>query len=72
MLVDRAEIVRLRELQWGRDVSIPEILPARRNVDPTIPLQWGRDVSIPEITHIKRYELQSLRFNGAGMFPSQK
>ena len=36
-------------LQWGRDVSIPEMLFI--NLFPTFPhrLQWGRDVSIPEI-----------------------
>src|ERR1017187_4958828 len=38
-------------LQWGRDVSIPEIkiLPLlSRNC---VSLQWGRDVSIPEMGH---------------------
>src|ERR1039457_2829049 len=83
-------------LQWGRDVSIPEIscsgwsagrlrfasmgpgcfhprnLRERERRCPNTLLQWGRDVSIPEITLTKRCGAWSLRFNGAGMFPSQK
>ena len=41
--------VALALLQWGRDVSIPEIpRVTASNVPPNL-LQWGRDVSIPEI-----------------------
>src|ERR1035437_5179097 len=37
------------KLQWGRDVSTPE-MPASLQGDPgALSLQWGRDVSIPEI-----------------------
>ena len=36
-------------LQWGRDVSIPEISPITTGVPGLYLLQWGRDVSIPEI-----------------------
>src|ERR1019366_4998457 len=36
-------------LQWGRDVSIPEILHLLTNYEWVVGLQWGRDVSIPEI-----------------------
>ena len=37
-----------------------------------IGLQWGRDVSIPEMPGLMRPLLFLIRFNGAGMFPSQK
>src|ERR1035441_4585798 len=36
-------------LQWGRDVSIPEIFPWFGGKSRVAALQWGRDVSIPEI-----------------------
>src|ERR1035441_9862721 len=36
-------------LQWGRDVSIPEMLAGGTPLVPLLSLQWGRDVSIPEI-----------------------
>src|ERR1017187_1510808 len=39
-------------LQWGRDVSIPEMQSPRPMQPPGLPLQWGRDVSIPEIGHV--------------------
>ena len=59
-------------LQWGRDVSIPEIPPANASPIPAGRLQWGRDVSIPEINwHIPDGRVLA-GFNGAGMFPSQK
>ena len=35
-------------------------------------LQWGRDVSIPEMSSSPRTHRSAHRFNGAGMFPSQK
>src|ERR1035441_7951838 len=35
-------------------------------------LQWGRDVSIPEIMRTRRTWASRPRFNGDGMFPSQK
>ena len=37
-------------LQWGRDVSIPEIARSPGSGAATSMLQWGRDVSIPEIS----------------------
>ena len=61
-----------RELQWGRDVSIPEIELLQAEGDYLPLLQWGRDVSIPEIRSLlPRYSFFT-GFNGAGMFPSQK
>ena len=36
-------------LQWGRDVSIPEIMQFAGGSNTRLSLQWGRDVSIPEI-----------------------
>ena len=36
-------------LQWGRDVSIPEMRWAGDTAPSPLRLQWGRDVSIPEI-----------------------
>ena len=36
-------------LQWGRDVSIPEIRDLLPVAAPVVELQWGRDVSIPEM-----------------------
>ena len=36
-------------LQWGRDVSIPEIWVYDRTASLQFGLQWGRDVSIPEM-----------------------
>ena len=36
-------------LQWGRDVSIPEMNGRIGVRTPTGMLQWGRDVSIPEM-----------------------
>ena len=36
-------------LQWGRDVSIPEIFTSFSSRSEYLMLQWGRDVSIPEI-----------------------
>ena len=37
-------------LQWGRDVSIPEMPGQARHLADLLQLQWGRDVSIPEMT----------------------
>src|ERR1017187_3231810 len=37
-------------LQWGRDVSIPEMPRAQPARLPPARLQWGRDVSIPEMS----------------------
>src|ERR1035438_5750223 len=37
-------------LQWGRDVSIPEIWAVCKGLRPSATLQWGRDVSIPEMS----------------------
>ena len=50
-------------LQWGRDVSIPEMQPGETFFICKYWLQWGRDVSIPEIRPVrdelyKRFVLQ--------------
>src|ERR1017187_3371153 len=39
----------ITELQWGRDVSIPEMADCPLPRGHATLLQWGRDVSIPEI-----------------------
>ena len=39
----------LAALQWGRDVSIPEMATYAVGYALTFMLQWGRDVSIPEM-----------------------
>src|ERR1039458_4592830 len=59
-------------LQWGRDVSIPEMPPAGFHISAIGWLQWGRDVSIPEINYGANLGYLYQCFNGAGMFPSQK
>jgi hypothetical protein len=60
-------------LQWGRDVSIPEMFGPAAEYKPLDLLQWGRDVSIPEMSIWPVVPLVGMpRFNGAGMFPSQK
>ena len=60
-------------LQWGRDVSIPEIRHSRKQCPGDRMLQWGRDVSIPEISMFRVVLTNpATGFNGAGMFPSQK
>ena len=43
----------LRRLQWGRDVSIPEMHGRSRKGSLQSRLQWGRDVSIPEMPHFE-------------------
>ena len=70
----KAQVVDLQAnwLQWGRDVSIPEIMYPSAVTQCPHWLQWGRDVSIPEIVHRGRRCNLLRRFNGAGMFPSQK
>src|ERR1035438_9797433 len=65
-------ITGLEMLQWGRDVSIPEIIKGEWAKRGETMLQWGRDVSIPEITSPQPGRVPISRFNGAGMFPSQK
>src|ERR1017187_7564631 len=48
-LIDRRTRRKPALLQWGRDVSIPEI---SKGDGPSVDgrrLQWGRDVSIPEM-----------------------
>src|ERR1035441_9310538 len=59
-------------LQWGRDVSIPEITAATPIAPYFRTLQWGRDVSIPEITVCFCPFVFLFGFNGAGMFLSRK
>ena len=59
-------------LQWGRDVSIPEIQLQAGLERGHLELQWGRDVSIPEMARRPGRPVQQAGFNGAGMFPSQK
>src|ERR1035437_5204872 len=44
-------------LQWGRDVSIPEIWKSPQKTRTNHPLQWGRDVSIPEIRTFLVFEV---------------
>ena len=39
-----------KPLQWGRDVSIPEITGDGSITGIPYSLQWGRDISIPEIS----------------------
>src|ERR1017187_3942471 len=46
---DARRILAAPELQWGRDVSIPEITRFSRSRTRRVRLQWGRDVSIPEM-----------------------
>src|SRR5674476_1053759 len=41
--------MRVSALQWGRDVSIPEIAAQVASRWVMFRLHWGRDVSIPEI-----------------------
>src|ERR1035438_5125200 len=61
------------QLQWGRDVSIPEMTLTPAPGYQVDPLQWGRDVSIPEMgARLICLALFPQGFNGAGMFPSQK
>src|ERR1017187_656153 len=60
-------------LQWGRDVSIPEIRDSTSEGLVMVLLQWGRDVSIPEMQSLDvGHHATFLRFNGAGMFLSRK
>ena len=59
-------------LQWGRDVSIPEMAFPPPRTSATTVLQWGRDVSIPEIAEARLYRITAPCFNGAGMFLSRK
>ena len=59
-------------LQWGRDVSIPEMSRPLWTETVQYWLQWGRDVSIPEISRPSAHFGTPSGFNGAGMFPSQK
>ena len=59
-------------LQWGRNVSIPEMRYRLQQLGYSSGLQWGRDVSIPEMTSRTAHATPPLGFNGAGMFPSQK
>ena len=59
-------------LQWGRDVSIPEIALFGVPRPLHVRLQWGRDVSIPEMLIRSVALSRGISFNGAGMFPSQK
>src|ERR1039458_645883 len=60
-------------LQWGRDVSIPEIrAPVVHHPLRALQLQWGRDVSIPEISKDDSRRVRRDGFNGAGMFLSRK
>jgi DEAD/DEAH box helicase len=63
---------RPARLQWGRDVSIPEIGGAAPAATGAMELQWGRDVSIPEMAVSMVSFSPTVCFNGAGMFPSQK
>src|ERR1017187_8793201 len=48
----RSSIGFSSRLQWGRDVSIPEMARMRARCGRAPRLQWGRDVSIPEIPRI--------------------
>ena len=57
---------QLPMLQWGRDVSIPEIVPALYQEMRSAVLQWGRDVSIPEI---RLRPKASRRYPAASMGP---
>src|ERR1039458_1130214 len=47
------------KLQWGRDVSIPEMNQAGIPRWASEGLQWGRDVSIPEIMAIRSERMYS-------------
>ena len=59
-------------LQWGRDVSIPEMSLVDYGVYRVKLLQWGRDVSIPEMQQDGTTWQRLTCFNGAGMFLSRK
>src|ERR1035441_3132749 len=60
------------QLQWGRDVSIPEINQLPYLFTFNSKLQWGRDVSIPEMPGGTVAGVLLSGFNGAGMFLSRK
>src|ERR1017187_7788962 len=47
----------LGKLQWGRDVSIPEMRYRKWGGHQDTGLQWGRDVSIPEMDRLLRWAL---------------
>ncbi len=40
----------LAALQWGRDVSVAEVLSTARARGGITSLQWGRDVSVAEVS----------------------
>ena len=42
-------LAAMEGLQWGRDVSIPEMVFGLLGIQDPKLLQWGRDVSIPEM-----------------------
>src|SRR5579884_3324522 len=59
-------------LQWGRDLSIAEIVVSG---DPSLsgyPLQWGRDLSIAEIESHPNGLCFIVGFNGAAISRSRK
>src|ERR1035437_3897483 len=65
----QVESTELLSLQWGRDVSIPEIRKRREPSARYQPLQWGRDVSIPEIpSGLPRGMVQRRASMGPGCF----
>src|SRR5205823_4067196 len=60
-------------LQWGRDLSIAEIIPSHYGAQPCQRLQWGRDLSIAEIyLSAVGTGLSITCFNGAAIFRSRK
>jgi len=63
----------MKELQWGRDLSIAETARASSSSTPGTPLQWGRDLSIAETSPPTRSTGSSTGcFNGAATFRSRK
>src|ERR1035441_5683540 len=59
-------------LQWGPDVSIPEICVVRGMYLKVSALQWGRDVSIPEMDRPGRGRPRLRASMGPGCFRSEE
>ena len=53
-------------LQWGRELTLPEIRTDATDTAACAELQWGRELTLPEICITRSNPRNHASFNGAG------
>ena len=59
-------------LQWGRDVTVADVIRLDRKDGHSVALQWGRDVTVADVAIMSIDRVSGwTSFNGAATLPSR-